>query len=250
MKKILTLLPLICCSLYVLGQGLGTISGSVTDKNLLTAIPGATVSLEGTPLSAITDTLGRFRITGVPPKTYTLKISVVGYTTAVFYNLVLTSGNETNLSVQMEPKSQTLEEVLVKNRKTAVAASLETPLSVQKLTAEEIRSNPGGNFDISRVIQALPGVGGTLGRGLAHGADAFLHAEPREFHGLRHRRRLGHHGPLEPGEPLRLPGLPGLRLRPGRVPQPYGPPGAEHPGQPGAPGGSPGCGAGGAFREG
>ncbi len=136
MKKILTLLPLICCSLYVLGQGLGTISGSVTDKNLLTAIPGATVSLEGTPLSAITDTLGRFRITGVPPKTYTLKISVVGYTTAVFYNLVLTSGNETNLSVQMEPKSQTLEEVLVKNRKTAVAASLETPLSVQKLTAE------------------------------------------------------------------------------------------------------------------
>ena len=114
MKKILTLLPLICCSLYVLGQGLGTISGSVTDKNLLTAIPGATVSLEGTPLSAITDTLGRFRITGVPPKTYTLKISVVSYTTAVFYNLVLTSGNETNLSVQMEPKSQTLEEVLVK----------------------------------------------------------------------------------------------------------------------------------------
>jgi hypothetical protein len=163
MKKILTLLPLICCSLFVLGQGLGTISGSVTDKNLLTAIPGATVSLEGTPLSAITDTLGRFRITGVPPKTYTLKISVVGYTTAVFYNLVLTSGNETNLSVQMEPKSQTLEEVLVKNRKTAVAASLETPLSVQKLTAEEIRSNPGGNFDISRVIQALPGVGGTSG---------------------------------------------------------------------------------------
>jgi hypothetical protein len=163
MKKILTLLPLICCSLYVLGQGLGTISGSVTDKNLLTAIPGATVSLEGTPLSAITDTLGRFRITGVPPKTYTLKISVVGYTTAVFYNLVLTSGNETNLSVQMEAKSQTLEEVLVKNRKTAVAASLETPLSVQKLTAEEIRSNPGGNFDISRVIQALPGVGGTSG---------------------------------------------------------------------------------------
>jgi len=104
MKKILTLLPLICCSLYVLGQGLGTISGSVTDKNLLTAIPGATVSLEGTPLSAITDTLGRFRITSVPPKTYTLKISVVGYTTAVFYNLVLTSGNETNLSVRGNTK--------------------------------------------------------------------------------------------------------------------------------------------------
>ncbi|MGS0014423.1 TonB-dependent receptor plug domain-containing protein, partial [Escherichia coli] len=36
----------------------------------------------------------------------------------------------------------------------------ETPLSVQRLTTEEIKSNPGGNFDISKVIQTLPGVGG------------------------------------------------------------------------------------------
>ncbi len=47
--------------------------------------------------------------------------------------------------------------------KTARAATLETPLSVQRLTTEEIKTNPGGNFDISRVIQALPGVGGTAG---------------------------------------------------------------------------------------
>lgn len=163
MKKILALLPLIWSSLFALGQGIGTVSGIVTDKNLLTALPGTTISIEGTPLKAITDSAGKFRITGIPPKTYTLKISAVGYTTAFLYNLVLTSGNETNLSIQLEPQTQTLEEVQVKNRKTAVAASLETPLSVQKLTAEEIRSNPGGNFDISRVIQALPGVGGTSG---------------------------------------------------------------------------------------
>jgi hypothetical protein len=34
---------------------------------------------------------------------------------------------------------------------------------VQRITIEEIRSNPGGNFDICRVIQTLPGVGGTAG---------------------------------------------------------------------------------------
>ncbi len=34
---------------------------------------------------------------------------------------------------------------------------------MQKLTTEEIKNNPGGNFDISRVIQVLPGVGGTAG---------------------------------------------------------------------------------------
>jgi hypothetical protein len=45
--------------------------------------------------------------------------------------------------------------------KSASAADMITPLSVQALTTEEIKSNPGGNFDISRVIQALPGVAGS-----------------------------------------------------------------------------------------
>jgi hypothetical protein len=31
---------------------------------------------------------------------------------------------------------------------------------VQRINTEEIRSNPGGNFDISKVVQTLPGVGG------------------------------------------------------------------------------------------
>ena len=35
-----------------------------------------------------------------------------------------------------------------------------TPMSTQKLTSEEIKSNPGGNFDVSKVIQVLPGVSG------------------------------------------------------------------------------------------
>lgn len=35
-----------------------------------------------------------------------------------------------------------------------------TPMSTKKLTSEEIKSNPGGNFDVSKVIQVLPGVSG------------------------------------------------------------------------------------------
>ena len=59
-----------------------------------------------------------------------------------------------------------LSEVVVRsNRRTAAAATIESPLSVQRLTTEEIRSNPGGNFDISKVIQTLPGVGGGVGGG-------------------------------------------------------------------------------------
>src|SRR5690606_23797146 len=35
-----------------------------------------------------------------------------------------------------------------------------TPVATQKLNYEEIKVNPGGNFDVSKVIQVLPGVAG------------------------------------------------------------------------------------------
>ena len=66
----------------------------------------------------------------------------------------------------MEPDGAILSEVTVTGRRnTARAASIETPLSVQKMTIEEIKRNPGGNFDVSKVIQSLPGVGGGIGGG-------------------------------------------------------------------------------------
>ena len=39
----------------------------------------------------------------------------------------------------------------------------ETPLSIQKLSAEEIATYPGGNNDIAKVVQSLPGVSGSIG---------------------------------------------------------------------------------------
>ncbi|HEX4877893.1 MAG TPA: TonB-dependent receptor [Chitinophagaceae bacterium] len=145
-------------------QRLGSLTGTVTDKNLLTPLNAVSVELVGTNKGTSTDSAGSFRLTGIAPRSYTIKFSSVGYAEVILYNIVVTSGNEINLSVQLEPAITRLEDVVIKSsRRTAVAASLETPLSVQRLTTEEIRSNPGGNFDISRVIQALPGVSGTAG---------------------------------------------------------------------------------------
>jgi hypothetical protein len=164
MKKLLFFTLLIASLQSSLAQGLGSVAGTITDKNSLTPLAGATIRIEGTSLATVSDSLGRFRITGITPKTYTLRISSIGFTELLLYNTVITVGNELNLTLQLETLATKLAEVTVSSgRKTAIAASLETPLSVQKLTTEEIRSNPGGNFDVSRVIQALPGVGGTAG---------------------------------------------------------------------------------------
>jgi outer membrane receptor for ferrienterochelin and colicin len=144
----------------------GKISGYVIDKNSLKPIPGLTVLLQPIGKTTTTDTLGFFRIINVQPGTYNLEVSGINYNQKTMSNILLTSGNETTISIEMELSSKNLTEIIIQNkRNTARATSLESPLSVQRMTTEEIKRNPGGNFDISKVIQSLPGVGGGVGGG-------------------------------------------------------------------------------------
>lgn len=88
---------------------------------------------------------------------------MIGYKKQMLFNIVVSAGNENFFNIELEPANNELNEVIVtQSRKTAKVATLESPLSVQRLTTEEIKSNPGGNFDISKAIQALPGVGVAL----------------------------------------------------------------------------------------
>ena len=144
----------------------GSITGRVVDKSTQQPVTGATISITGSSAGAVTDTAGSFRITGISFNSYNITISSVGYSAQTLYNIVVNAGNENTLTAELEPQSKTLSEVVVRsNKRSATATSIETPLSVQRLTSEEIKSNPGGNFDISKVIQTLPGVGGGAGGG-------------------------------------------------------------------------------------
>ncbi len=144
----------------------GRLSGTVVDRATQTPLAGISVSLQGTTIGTTTDSAGVFRLTGLAVKTYNIEFTGVGYKPQTYFNIVISAGNETNLNVELEPALESLSEVVVRsNRRTAAAATIESPLSVQRLTTEEIRSNPGGNFDISKVIQTLPGVGGGVGGG-------------------------------------------------------------------------------------
>jgi CarboxypepD_reg-like domain/TonB-dependent Receptor Plug Domain len=161
MKRIVALFFAFCVSLIGYSQNTGSITGMVVDKSTQQPLEGASIKLDSTVKGAIADSVGKFRIAGIPVKSYNLEISKIGYKTFTLYNIVVNSGNENNYTIELEQSSTSLTEVVVKtNRRTARAATLETPLSVQRLTSEEIKSNPGGNFDISKVIQTLPGVGG------------------------------------------------------------------------------------------
>ena len=142
----------------------GVVIGNVKDKNTEQTIIGAVVVVEQTTIGTVTDIDGNYRLK-VPIGSCNLKVSYLGYQSQLKFNIVVTTGNAQVVNFELEPMIASLKEVTITfdKGKSAVATDLITPLSVQQLTSEEIKANPGGNFDVSRVIQTLPGVGGSSG---------------------------------------------------------------------------------------
>ncbi|QHL87375.1 TonB-dependent receptor plug domain-containing protein [Nibribacter ruber] len=155
-------------------QNTGRITGVVRDKNTQEPIIGATVSLEQTTLGVATDAQGRYRLENVPTGNYNLKATYLGYEPITRYNIPVTSGNALTLNLDLAPSQTQLQAVDVTVDRSIRVATVETPLSVQSLSSEEIKSNPGGNFDISRVIQTLPGVAGAGSTGAGFRNDIVI----------------------------------------------------------------------------
>jgi outer membrane receptor for ferrienterochelin and colicin len=157
----LALFVILLGPLFVFGQATGKLSGTVISKTSQKQLGGLTVQVIQSGAKTITDSLGNFRFTQLKPGAYTLEITGVGFKTKQLNNLPVTSGNENNIQIEIEELINQLSNVTVTSKKnTARAATLESPLSIQRLTTEDIKNNPGGFFDISKVIQSLPGVGG------------------------------------------------------------------------------------------
>jgi len=164
MKHFSLLLVILFTLFQSKAQNTGVFSGIIIDKQLQKPIQGAVVKLVQLEKSVITDSAGKFQFNQIKSGYYSFIFSALGYSTQSKFNVTIASGNENTMVIELESTVQELTAVTVNStnrNKSAKAATLETPLSVQRLTSEEIKANPGGNFDISRVIQALPGVGGS-----------------------------------------------------------------------------------------
>ncbi|MBN1997425.1 carboxypeptidase-like regulatory domain-containing protein [candidate division KSB1 bacterium] len=79
-KKFLCILLFLLCLVPCVYSGItGKITGKVTVAETDEALPGANVVLVGTNLGAAADVEGDFFIISIPPGTYTLSVSMLGY---------------------------------------------------------------------------------------------------------------------------------------------------------------------------
>ncbi|MDD5571489.1 MAG: carboxypeptidase-like regulatory domain-containing protein, partial [Bacteroidales bacterium] len=95
-----------------------SVSGTVIDKTTRIPLAGANiVILKTSPQKGTTtDEKGFFRIENIPVGKIKIKISFVGYTTVILNNIILLSGKETVLNVELEKNPFELNEVTVVGR--------------------------------------------------------------------------------------------------------------------------------------
>jgi hypothetical protein len=139
----------------------GAFSGAVVDAKTQEPLIGATVQLIDTGLGASTDLEGNYTIKGIPPNTYNIKATYIGYEPEIKYNVVIRSEGNIDVNFRLTENIEELEGVVVTSN--PFNRLEETPLSIQNLSQEEIVSYPGGNNDIAKVVQSLPGVSGSVG---------------------------------------------------------------------------------------
>ncbi|MBI3786882.1 MAG: carboxypeptidase-like regulatory domain-containing protein, partial [Ignavibacteriales bacterium] len=79
----------------------GKIAGVVKDKKSNEVLIGVNVTLEGTTLGAATDIEGRYAILNIPPGTYSVKVSLVGYTPTKITDVTVNIDLTTTIDVQL-----------------------------------------------------------------------------------------------------------------------------------------------------
>lgn len=138
-----------------------TINGYVKDASNGEALIGATVFIKQLNNGAVTNEYGFYAVS-VPPGTYDVQISYIGYLTQ---SQNVTVSENKRIDVELKMESEQLEEVVVRGElEQANAQNLE--MSTNKLDIRTIIKVPAflGEADVLRSLQLLPGVS-TVGEG-------------------------------------------------------------------------------------
>lgn len=137
----------------------GKIQGRVYDEKNNEPLPFTNIVIYGTNIGSTSDLDGKFLFTGVNPGFVRLAVSSVGYKMVITEEIQVSSAKTTVIDIPMQ-------QTVIETKEVRIEASpfkikKESPVSLRTLSISEIEKSPGGNRDISKVIQSFPGVSST-----------------------------------------------------------------------------------------
>lgn len=150
MKKFLLLLLI---SGHVIYAGTtGKLSGSVKDSQTGEPLVGANIIIVGTEFGAATNLDGNFVILNIPPGSYSVKVSYIGYQVSLFNDLQIIVDQTTQLPAELTPESIQVEEVIVTATTPMIQRDVTSSVSV--IRRDQIEALPVSTFTDLLSLQA------------------------------------------------------------------------------------------------
>ena len=150
--------------LLAYAQG-GVLSGTVVTARSDEPVVGATISIEGTRLGALTSPTGAYRVVNVPPGTYTVSVRRLGYTRI---SREITMRDSLRIDFVLEKTTMTLDQVVVTGTPNA-QAKRELGNAMGIINASEL-AKVAPKPNVQQFLNVVPGVrvasaGGDVGSG-------------------------------------------------------------------------------------
>jgi outer membrane receptor protein involved in Fe transport len=153
MKKLLRSIPVILLLLLISASMIwsgttGKIAGTITDKETGEPLLGANIIVEGMNLGAATDLKGHYTILEVPPGTYRLQISYIGYRSIKVNDVHVNIDQTARVDMSLQSQAVNSGEVVVVAERKLIKPDVAT--SVVAISTSQIQELP-----ISNVVSAL-----------------------------------------------------------------------------------------------
>ena len=130
----------------------GKLSGKIIDKETGEPLIGANIMIEGTVLGAATDVEGNYFILQIPPGTYKVRFSMIGYQTLVMDDVRLRVDLTTTLDGKLIQSAVGLEEVIVQAERPMIQTDV--TYSQANISSEEVEMLPVEEFEDVLALQA------------------------------------------------------------------------------------------------
>ncbi len=139
---------------HAVGANSGTLSGFVHDKSNGESLAFANIVLKGTTLGASSNTSGYYAITNIPPGSYPIVVSLLGYKT---YTAEIAIDGDRVANFELTGEAIQVGEVTISAERIEQRSTTQTGLIVMK--PRDIESIPAiGEVDIFRALQMMPGI--------------------------------------------------------------------------------------------
>ncbi|HQQ94341.1 MAG TPA: carboxypeptidase-like regulatory domain-containing protein [Bacteroidia bacterium] len=163
MKHVRLLLGLLLINCHLHGQLTQILKGRVVDKVTGIGLPGAIVQLKSTPTPqhTVTNNDGNFRFKDVPVGRQSLLVTFTGYKPVPMNGLILTSGKEMVLEIEMEESAVEMQEVEVSAGKDTDVVNTMQAANMKAFSIEETERYAGSRQDPARMAQNFAGIQGT-----------------------------------------------------------------------------------------